>query len=203
MNRSVKRFLHAFAKAGKRPWTKQEFRQIAVWLAVNEQPLALLIEASKRPRRFDPLVGRQSRICFLSWNRRYVLSGGRSGESLRVPCCDWTSGRFDDAWQDLLACRRLAPLSAEGPSFVDYLVGIALDNIAFRRTRYASANAVFRRPGIEDARRSQSSAYHAPNRGPDRHRRTLYLSGQRWPYSSGRGPRVNESAPYAGLDGFP
>ena len=41
----------------KGPWSKQEFPVLAAWLAANEKPLALLVEASKRPRRYDPLVG--------------------------------------------------------------------------------------------------------------------------------------------------
>ena len=41
----------------RRPWSKEEFPTIAAWLAANEKPLALLVEATKRPRRYDPLVG--------------------------------------------------------------------------------------------------------------------------------------------------
>ena len=44
-------------------------------------------------------------------------------------------GRVNEAWQDLLACHRLARLVAEGPSLVDFLVGGVLDNIAFSAER--------------------------------------------------------------------
>ena len=44
-----------WTSAMKRPWSKQEFPVLADWLAANEKPLALLVEASKRPRRYDPM----------------------------------------------------------------------------------------------------------------------------------------------------
>ena len=40
----------------KRAWSKKEFPVLAGWLAANEKPLALLVAASKRPRRYDPLI---------------------------------------------------------------------------------------------------------------------------------------------------
>ena len=41
--------------AMKRPWSPQEFPVLAQWLAANEIPLTLVVEASQRPRRYDPL----------------------------------------------------------------------------------------------------------------------------------------------------
>ena len=34
----------------QRPWSKAEFPAWAEWIAANEKPLTLLVEASKRPR---------------------------------------------------------------------------------------------------------------------------------------------------------
>ena len=45
-----------YNKAMERPWSKKEFPAVADWLAANEKPLALLTEAAKRPRRYDPLL---------------------------------------------------------------------------------------------------------------------------------------------------
>ena len=42
--------------AMKRPWSKQEFPVLAGWLAANEKPLALVVEASRHPRFYDPLI---------------------------------------------------------------------------------------------------------------------------------------------------
>lgn len=48
-----------FSEADERPWSKQEYPFIANWLAAVEKPLALVVEASKRPRYFNPFVPRQ------------------------------------------------------------------------------------------------------------------------------------------------
>ena len=39
-------------------------------------------------------------------------------------------GKVDEAWEDLLACHRLARLAGQGPTLVDALVAIALDGMA-------------------------------------------------------------------------
>jgi len=38
--------------------SKKNFPMLADWLSANEKPLALLVEASKRPRCYDPLSPR-------------------------------------------------------------------------------------------------------------------------------------------------
>ena len=43
-------------QATKRPWSAKDYPYIADWLKVNEKPLALVIEASKRPEYFNPLA---------------------------------------------------------------------------------------------------------------------------------------------------
>src|SRR5262249_55581836 len=44
--------------AGQRPWTAREYPHIAAWLKANEKPLAVVVEATKRPDYFSPLVSR-------------------------------------------------------------------------------------------------------------------------------------------------
>ena len=39
-------------------------------------------------------------------------------------------GKVDEAWEDLLACHRLARLAGQGPTLVDALVAIAVDGMA-------------------------------------------------------------------------
>jgi hypothetical protein len=46
----------------KQPWSEKEFPVLAGWLAANEKPLALLVAASKRPRRYDPLISRDGSV---------------------------------------------------------------------------------------------------------------------------------------------
>src|SRR5205085_135586 len=57
--------------------------------------------------------------------RRELASALTARALLRVG-----EGRFDEAWQDLLACHRLGRLVARGAIFIEVLVGIAVDQIA-------------------------------------------------------------------------
>ena len=152
-------FYDAFLKALTRPWSKKEFPQVAAWLDANEKPLALLIEASKRPRRFDPLVAGKSSI------RTFAIAASGSAvtpyrEAARALAARamlrLNDGRVDDAWQDLLACHRLARLVADGPWLIDRLVGGVLDTIAFsaergmlQQQRLSTEQALKMRSGLE------------------------------------------------------
>ena len=114
--------------AETRPWSAREFPRLAEWLASNEKPLALLIEASKRPRCYFPLVGdnlmatlplpefSQSREAAKALTVRAML---------RIQ-----QGQTDQAWEDLLACQRLARLLRQGPSLVVDLLGVSVEGIA-------------------------------------------------------------------------
>jgi hypothetical protein len=118
--------------AMKRPWSKQEFPVWAEWLETNEKPLVLVVEACRRPHRYEPLVSgpdntgmliaallpgtQDSRECARTLVMRAML---RLGE-----------GKVDDAWSDLLDCHRLARLTDEGSTLVDGLVAITIEAIA-------------------------------------------------------------------------
>ena len=122
-------FYEAHTKAAKRPWSKEDFPQIATWLEVNEKQLALFIEASKRPRRFDPLLPGKSFV--LSAVVIASITPYREAvHALAAAMLRLNAGRVDDAWEDLLSCHRLARLVAEGPTLVDYLVGTASQIVA-------------------------------------------------------------------------
>lgn len=113
----------------KRPWSKREFPVWAEWLAVNDKPLALLVEASKRPRRYDPLIGEMAIGVLLPGPQasRDVARSLVARAMLRT-----REGKVEEAWQDLLACHRLARLVGQGPTIVEGLVAITLDGIARR-----------------------------------------------------------------------
>ena len=123
----VDAFLDAHSTPAKRPWSKKEFPQVAAWLNANEKPLSLLIEASKRPRRFDPLVFTAGKLPHLL-SAVEIMTITPYREAARALAARamlrLNDGRIDDAWQDLLACHRLARLVAEGPTLVDYLGGL-------------------------------------------------------------------------------
>jgi hypothetical protein len=121
------------SQAVKRPWSKEEFPIWAEWLALNEKPLALLVEASKRPRRYDPLIaGEKDTAMDIFCCLNATLSAHRDvtrALAMRA-MLQLHEGKVDQAWSDLLACHRFGRLMGQGPTFIDFLVGITMDSIA-------------------------------------------------------------------------
>jgi hypothetical protein len=115
-------------QAMKRPWSKKEFPILAGWLAANEEPLSLVVKASKRRRRYDPLVSEDGSLegtlsCILSLTQyREVEDALLARAMLRV-------GEYKvvEAWDDLLACHRWARLVGRGPTLIEALVANAYD----------------------------------------------------------------------------
>jgi hypothetical protein len=122
------------SRAGQRPWTAKEFPHIATWLKANEKPLAVAVDATKRPAYFNPLIasrteeGRGVLIGALLpgvHKCRELANALAARAMLRVG-----EGKFAEAWQDLLACHRLGRLVARGATLVEPIVGIAIDSRA-------------------------------------------------------------------------
>jgi hypothetical protein len=118
-----------FTQATRRPWSKKEFPILAGWLAANEGPLALVVAASRRPRRYDPLISGDGSVIavLLPILQRYrdAARALTARATLRVQ-----AGKVDEAWEDLLACHRLARLAGQGPLSVEALVAITVDGMA-------------------------------------------------------------------------
>ncbi|MEN6459049.1 MAG: hypothetical protein ABFC63_08970 [Thermoguttaceae bacterium] len=128
--KGVNAFPEQFQLIMMRPWTKREFPHWHDWLARNEKPLALLVEASKRPRRYDPLLCSDSDMviaCLLPGpqSSREVARALVARAMLRLG-----EGRTEDAWADLLACHRLARLVGQGTTLVEMLVAVTIDGMA-------------------------------------------------------------------------
>jgi len=116
--------------AMRRPWSKQEFPFLAAWLAANEKPINLLVEASERPLRYDPLISAADRSVLLV-NMSVVLSYREAARAL-IARAMFRAGeaQIDRAWEDLLACHRLARLAGQGPMMVELMVGITVNTMA-------------------------------------------------------------------------
>jgi hypothetical protein len=122
------------SRASRHAWTAKECPEIARWLQLNEKPLAVAIEATKRPDYYNPLVGSgtgKERTGLIST----LLPGVQKCRELAAALTARAmlragEGKFDEAWQDLLACHRLARLLSRGATLIETLVGIAVDAIA-------------------------------------------------------------------------
>jgi hypothetical protein len=116
--------------AMKRPWTATEFPSLARWLSANQQPMDLLVEASTRPRWYDPMVRGENgsvldaempTVCRLFEATRALAA--RAMQQLQ-------DGDIGRARSDLLAAHRLARLAGQRPTLVEGLVAATADGMA-------------------------------------------------------------------------
>jgi hypothetical protein len=116
--------------ARQRPWSPAEFPLLAEWLAANEKPLSLLIAASKRPRRFDPLCCRE-RTSLMSVPLPANLIYRDVAEALCARAT-WrlSEGRVAEAWDDLLACHRLARLAGQSATTIEAFTAFTVEETA-------------------------------------------------------------------------
>jgi hypothetical protein len=121
-------------RAVKRSWTAKDYPEIAEWLKANEKPLAIAVEATRRPDYFNPLVcpekERETQGLIAAplpsvQKCRDVANALAARAMFAV-----NEGKFDEAWQDLLACHRLGRLVARGGSLIESLAGIAINHTA-------------------------------------------------------------------------
>jgi hypothetical protein len=127
-------FHEEISRTTARPWDPKDSPQIAEWLKVNEKPLTVVVEASKRTYYFSPLVpvqrnGKSTGLFTAPVPAAPPCRGAANALTARA-MLKLGQGRPDDAWQDLLACHRLARHVARGPTLIDELVGVAIEWIA-------------------------------------------------------------------------
>ncbi|QEG32091.1 hypothetical protein GobsT_69420 [Gemmata obscuriglobus] len=127
-------FSDAQSDATRRPWAAKDVPPLAEWLKLNEKPLALALEATKRPEYFNPMVSRRkpgegsnliAGLLPTVQKNRELANALTTRAMLRL-----NEGKLDDAWADLLACHRLGRLLSRGATFIEMLVGVAIGQIA-------------------------------------------------------------------------
>jgi hypothetical protein len=121
-------------RAKQWPWPMRDEPEIAGWLKANEKPLALMIEAGKRPAYYNPLVSKSSDPTSARLISCLIPSAQKCREAGSLLACramaKAADGDYEAAWQDLLACQRLGRMVARGGTLIEELVGIALVSIA-------------------------------------------------------------------------
>jgi hypothetical protein len=133
-NESLTRIEDNLIEARTRPWDGGDFPELAQWLQANEKPLALVIEASKRPQYYNPVLptsdpdGRHTlTTCLLPTvqNGRVMVTALTARAMFRLK-----AGQTDAAWEDLLASHRLARHIGSGGTLIEAMVGFAIEAIA-------------------------------------------------------------------------
>ena len=121
-----------FDRAGKRAWSRRECPLVAEWLEANEKPLALIMESSRRPRHYCPLVAEEGHVSQIVWAYPWTIGRYRrvARALLRRAMLRRHEGELEEAWEDLLACRRLGRLLGQGPRLLDGLMAFTIDGLA-------------------------------------------------------------------------
>jgi len=100
------------------PWSAEDFPLLAEWLEANRHPLALAVEASKRPRYYLPLASAESPEslgdAMWQWHPGlYPLRVALTARAMK----SLQGGDMDGMQADLLACHRLARLVGRSPTW--------------------------------------------------------------------------------------
>lgn len=118
-----------FFTAHGSPWTTDEFPEVAKWLSANEKPLEKILEASRKPRFYSPILQAEGGNETL-WPLNLVLRDAFRVLAVRT-MLNIGEGRIESAQKDILTCRRLTRLTTRHVSSTARLVALAGDAIAF------------------------------------------------------------------------
>jgi hypothetical protein len=147
-------FSDELSAAMSRPWSREEFPDVARWLKRNRAPLRLVEQATQRPRYYSPMVTPSTGEMPGMVVSILLPVAQQCRESARLLAARAMfrlgEGKVDEAWRDLLACHRLARLVGDNPMLICALVATAIDAIA------CSGDAVVIQSGrltAEDARK--------------------------------------------------
>ncbi len=120
-------FRDAIFKAASAPWAEKDRPRIAAWLKLNERPLALLAEASKRPQWYRPRVAPKAEAETIlnaevsGISQRWIFD---AGHCLAPRAMLKMSGNDPlGAWTDLLTVARLGRLLMQEPSVLSQMLG--------------------------------------------------------------------------------
>jgi hypothetical protein len=128
-------FIDELDKSSERPWKSNDLKIVASWIEVNESSLKLIEQAVKCTTYYLPLtVSKEAN------GRNYGLIGvllpsiqlSYSVEQVMVARAmhHLEEGRTQKAWNDLIVVRKFSRLVAQGPTLIEGIVGIKIENRA-------------------------------------------------------------------------
>jgi len=113
-----------------KPWSSNDYPQVAEWLKSHEKTIAKLIEASKFEKCRFPIVAD-----FLSFGQHIEILAPIRGWSFLLVCAsnnDLAEGRFDQAIEKNLTVLQMAKHICQQPADLDVMVGFALEDLGLR-----------------------------------------------------------------------
>lgn len=124
------------SQLSKAPWPEAAYRDYTAWLEAIDKPLAVTIEAVKRPHYYSPMTSRtrdDKPGMLLGMLLPHVQKAREIGDALvKRAMLRVGQEKYTEAWGDIQACHRLGRHMAHGGTLIELLVGIALDAIACR-----------------------------------------------------------------------
>ena len=119
----------------KQPWQSQRYSRIAYWLANNQIPLKHFRLASQRSKYYSPIIVDTEEPHDPGLLMLALLPGPQeSRDGARLLCSQAMLSlgqrRVNDAWSDLLACKRLGRLIGQGPTIIESLIGTAIEGLS-------------------------------------------------------------------------
>lgn len=121
-----------------KPWAAKDYPDIAMWLKGNDKQLAIVQEAVKRPKYFNPLVSKRGPDDSSQLLGALLPSVQMCRELANALTCRATlrlgEGKQAEAWDDILACHRLARHLSGGATLIETLVAYAIHAIACNAT---------------------------------------------------------------------
>lgn len=116
--------------ATRKVWTAEDYPHLAGWLEVNQEPLELVVAASLRSKRFDPVLASDDEP-WISTGSPVSLAFTRAGIALAARSTyRLGSGEVDRAIDDILACYRLAVLCGLGDGMAHVTRGSHIASVA-------------------------------------------------------------------------
>ncbi len=123
----------AFDRLSSGPWRSEDHPAAAQWLTQNDAPLRLVIQATKRPRYYTPLLAGDASPKLISALLPAVQESRSVARVLKLRAMNRLGdGDLPGAADDLLAMHRLARLIGQGGTLVGGLVAIAIDSMALQ-----------------------------------------------------------------------
>jgi hypothetical protein len=116
-----------------RVWTSKDLPILAEWIADNEKQFELIVEASRRLKYYSPPpnfisleeAGLLQALLPLDQNMRHVARSLATRSMWHIG-----EGRAWQAWDDMLACYRLANLIGDGSCLMQRMVAFAVAGVA-------------------------------------------------------------------------
>lgn len=124
------RFRQELELAAARPWTSQDLPRIAAWLKRNELALEAILDASQRPRFFEPTIPDSIRVTYPEGpvdEKLGIVSASQFGHTFLLQCVRALRARSllnagsenaAAAATDILAAFRLSRLAGQRPDFI-------------------------------------------------------------------------------------